>query len=58
MHAISKIVIDAYAVVPYVGTVPDIPNIYNVLEMLTSIGHRFGYQSGYVSAHDEFRSPV
>ena len=29
-------------VVPYVGTVADIPNTHNVL---TNIGHRFGHQS-------------
>ena len=36
----------------YVGTVPDTPNIINIL---TNIGHRCGHQSGYTRAQDRMR---
>ncbi len=36
-----RYVYDITGILPYVGTVPDMPNIYNTL---TNIGHRFGHQ--------------
>ena len=37
--------VGTYAV-PYVSTVPDITNMYNIFQMITNIGHRVGHQSG------------
>ena len=36
--------------IPYVGTVPDMPNIPNIL---TNVGHRFGHQSSLGRVQEE-----
>ena len=41
--------------IQYVGTVPDMPDIFNIL---TNVGHRFGHQSSLGRVQEEARPLV
>ena len=38
---------------PYVRTVPDIPNIFKQITVLTNVGPRVGHQSGLYESSDK-----